>query len=241
MIKIFRRIRQSLLSEGKTGRYFKYAIGEIILVVIGILIALQVNKWNDARNLYSKEVTYLREVKNNLEFDLTHEINPALLHLQNMLRADSVFNIHIKTTDQGISPDSVRRLIWEISYDWDILFNTSGYENLISVGIDLISNDSLRSSISTLYSYDYLYIQDYQSDVDKFTTEQYKPMFYEKMYNWPTDSIEKVRRVEKWKQDEILRSKFRMLRDYVRNREFQLNAVKPKVEKLIKNIEKYID
>ena len=42
MIKFFRRIRQNLLSEGKTGKYLKYAIGEIILVVIGILIALQI-------------------------------------------------------------------------------------------------------------------------------------------------------------------------------------------------------
>ena len=46
MIKFFRKIRQNLLSEGKTGKYLKYAIGEIILVVIGILIALQINNWN---------------------------------------------------------------------------------------------------------------------------------------------------------------------------------------------------
>jgi len=51
MIKFFRKIRQNLLSEGKTGKYFKYAIGEIILVVIGILIALQINNWNQQRIL----------------------------------------------------------------------------------------------------------------------------------------------------------------------------------------------
>jgi hypothetical protein len=43
MIKFFRKIRQNLLSEGSTGRYFKYALGEIVLVVLGILIALQIN------------------------------------------------------------------------------------------------------------------------------------------------------------------------------------------------------
>lgn len=48
MIKFFRRIRQHLLMENKTGKYFKYAIGEIILVVIGILIALQINNWNQS-------------------------------------------------------------------------------------------------------------------------------------------------------------------------------------------------
>jgi hypothetical protein len=49
MIKFFRKIRQNILSEGKTGKYFKYAIGEIVLVVIGIVIALQLNNWNESR------------------------------------------------------------------------------------------------------------------------------------------------------------------------------------------------
>ena len=47
MINFFRRIRYNLLSENKAGRYLKYAVGEIVLVVIGILIALQVNNWNE--------------------------------------------------------------------------------------------------------------------------------------------------------------------------------------------------
>jgi Family of unknown function (DUF6090) len=55
MIKLFRHIRLSLVNEGKTTRYFKYAFGEIILVVIGILIALQVNNWNNARLNKKKE------------------------------------------------------------------------------------------------------------------------------------------------------------------------------------------
>jgi len=49
MLKSFRKIRQNFLSEGKTGKYLKYAIGEIILVVIGILIALQINNWNEEK------------------------------------------------------------------------------------------------------------------------------------------------------------------------------------------------
>jgi len=49
MIKFFRKIRQNLLLEGRTSKYFKYAVGEIILVVIGILIALSINNWNEIR------------------------------------------------------------------------------------------------------------------------------------------------------------------------------------------------
>jgi hypothetical protein len=49
MIKLFRKIRYDLMAKNKTGKYFKYAIGEIVLVVIGIIIALQINNWNENR------------------------------------------------------------------------------------------------------------------------------------------------------------------------------------------------
>ena len=71
MIKFFKKIRQNLLSEGKTGKYFKYAIGEIILVVIGILIALSINNWNEDRIIIKNQEKYLvllkKEVQNNIQ------------------------------------------------------------------------------------------------------------------------------------------------------------------------------
>src|SRR6056297_1334171 len=69
MIKFFRKIRQNLLSEGKTGKYFKYAIGEIILVVIGILIALQINNWNEARKKKQVEKQVLISLFQEVEKD----------------------------------------------------------------------------------------------------------------------------------------------------------------------------
>ena len=70
MIKFFRNIRKKLLAEGKTTNYLKYAIGEIILVVIGILIALQINNWNQDRLDRNFETVMLKEVKSSLESDL---------------------------------------------------------------------------------------------------------------------------------------------------------------------------
>ncbi|MDG5492015.1 DUF6090 family protein [Psychroserpens sp. SPM9] len=79
MIKFFRKIRQNLLSEGKTekpasrtGRYFKYAIGEIILVVIGILIALQINNWNENKKTEHQLNNIYKEVELNLKSDLSN-------------------------------------------------------------------------------------------------------------------------------------------------------------------------
>ena len=67
MLKIFRRIRQNLLMENKTGKYLKYAIGEIVLVVIGILIALQINNWNEVRKLNIKQSIYLNGLKTDFK------------------------------------------------------------------------------------------------------------------------------------------------------------------------------
>ncbi len=72
MIKFFRKIRQNLLSENKTGKYLKYAFGEIILVVIGILIALYINNWNENRLEKSELTNYFKQIKTELESDITH-------------------------------------------------------------------------------------------------------------------------------------------------------------------------
>jgi len=71
MIKFFRHIRQTLLMENKTSKYFKYAIGEIVLVVIGILIALQINNWNDEKKENKELNSYLAKISNNIQLDIT--------------------------------------------------------------------------------------------------------------------------------------------------------------------------
>jgi hypothetical protein len=70
MIKFFRRIRQKLLTENKFSKYMIYAIGEIILVVIGILIALQINNWNSYTKDRQKEKIYLNNIKRDLNNQL---------------------------------------------------------------------------------------------------------------------------------------------------------------------------
>ncbi len=84
MIKFFRHIRQNLIMENKTGKYLKYAIGEIILVVIGILIALQINNWNEIRKNDEKEALLIKNIIEDLSSDTIH-INQALNELEEQL------------------------------------------------------------------------------------------------------------------------------------------------------------
>lgn len=84
MIKFFRKIRQQLLSENKFSKYFIYAIGEIFLVVIGILMALQLNNLNQQKGIHKKQEKHLRLVKgemiNNLkELKNTDEIRLSIM------------------------------------------------------------------------------------------------------------------------------------------------------------------
>ena len=87
MIKFFRHIRKTLLMENKTSKYFKYAIGEIILVVIGILIALQINNWNEERKQHQQAIQYLKEFKKDLESD-TLQFNYMIRLLEVNVKAE---------------------------------------------------------------------------------------------------------------------------------------------------------
>ena len=90
MIKLFRNIRQRLLSEGKTGKYFKYAIGEIILVVIGILIALQINNANENRKSAQQEKTYYCKIAEDLQVDIQN-IDSSLVSIDKRLESTERF------------------------------------------------------------------------------------------------------------------------------------------------------
>jgi hypothetical protein len=147
MITFFRKIRQQLLSQNRVTRYIAYALGEIFLVTIGILIALQVNTWNENRKNQNKEAGILKDL--HREFLLNKEsVRAAVEHHQTILEAIN------KILDEMGEPNP------ELSEtQMDSLLNlTLDYENyspsqtviaeLISSGnTTLISSDTLRTLI----------------------------------------------------------------------------------------------
>ncbi|WP_250435890.1 DUF6090 family protein [Hanstruepera flava] len=145
MIKFFRKIRQQLLSEGKTGKYLKYAIGEIILVVIGILIALQINNWNDVRKDRQRERIILKQLhsgflENKRLFD--YGIDLYKNKLEGCDKAISFFNLPENEQADSLSKRENLQKIFE-SYSYN---PSSGLiESLLnSSSIEVIQSDSLK-------------------------------------------------------------------------------------------------
>ena len=92
MIKFFRKIRQNMIKENRISKYMLYAIGEIILVVIGILFALQINNWNLKNNSDQLANVYLIDFKHDLETDIASLKNRITINKALSKTIDSIFS-----------------------------------------------------------------------------------------------------------------------------------------------------
>ena len=148
MIKVFRRIRQKLLLHNKTATYLLYAIGEIILVVIGILIALQFNNWNEGRKNQQELDNILVNIVNDLKTD-TLSAN-AVIKLYDSIEANSKRIIAKEVTLENQEKFPLVRSLVSVYSPFNI--QTKGFEKIkrFSNQND-IKNDSLVSSISQFY------------------------------------------------------------------------------------------
>jgi hypothetical protein len=138
--------------ENKTGKYFKYAIGEIILVVIGILIALQINNWNEKTKADKKEVAILNSLKSELTTtleELNHDYTSIKLFHKSTLKVQSYLKV------KPVIADSMYRQFF-LAYAFANFFpKTSTYETFKSGNLELIQSDSLRALITDVYEAGY--------------------------------------------------------------------------------------
>lgn len=151
MIKFFRNVRHTLINEGKTSKYLKYAIGEIILVVIGILIALSINNWNEQRKNNIEEKAILESLDENFvsakrqsEALISDEdqLKKSLIHILGLDDNDTEININ------GFSNTFISNAIWDIQDNLPVI-NT--YFNLKNTNrINLIQNKEIIEKFTEL-------------------------------------------------------------------------------------------
>ncbi|MDT0620742.1 DUF6090 family protein [Croceitalea vernalis] len=149
MIKFFRQIRQKLLSENKFSKYLLYAIGEIVLVVIGILIALQINIWKEYRKDREKEKIILNDLAENIKINIkTFQNDLDSLHEWNL---SSEIVIQSITNELPYSNTLKQHFHSARITKQNLLPSKAGYEGYKDQGLDIITNKVLSSEIIKLY------------------------------------------------------------------------------------------
>jgi hypothetical protein len=151
MIKFFRKIRYDLMGKNKTGKYFKYAIGEIILVVIGILIALQINIWNQSRKEKAKEIKYLTSIKSDLIEQLQYINIQKEYELSYINAANPVIDYYNKHSRFSLDTVFFENITILNSRKTFITTDPTFIDLVSSGNINLIHNDILKKKIISYY------------------------------------------------------------------------------------------
>ena len=151
MIKVFRNIRQNMLSQGKNGkpalpagRYLKYAFGEIVLVVLGILIALSINNWNENRKERAQELAILRQLRTEFNSNLDQLDQKITIRKEKISSTLKLFNFidHPGQRTKDSIDMHVGRTLTYTTFD-PIVNDLASSGNL-----RLIKNDSLKQYLS---------------------------------------------------------------------------------------------
>jgi len=129
-------------------KYFKYALGEVILVVIGILLAFAINSWNEERKEVHRQVKTLEDLKDDLQMNVINTkqglhyiklFENCSLALMDIIDNDASYETHMDT------------IFGQFHNVWDPDFSNGAYENLKSQGVNLVSNDSLKRNIVDIF------------------------------------------------------------------------------------------
>ena len=152
MIKFFRRVRQRLLTQNKFSKYILYAIGEILLVVIGILIAVQINAWYQKRTIKINEINTLSQLNIDLKENLKEISGIYEMIEASNVSGDKILN-HLEYKSEVT--DSLR--YWIEEFAMSNIFNNANttYKNLENSENNIISSDSLRLRITLMYETDF--------------------------------------------------------------------------------------
>ena len=146
MIKFFRKIRQNLLMENKTGKYFKYAIGEILLVIIGILIAVSINGWNEDRKLAIEEQSLLKDLKQEMDLNLKSLEIVIAQHEESFKAAEEMMKLfRDRDAFDKMPAKTFQQLTWQMEKNSTYDPQSGILNSLINSGrLSLFSNKELK-------------------------------------------------------------------------------------------------
>ncbi len=148
MIKFFRKIRYDLMEKNKTGKYLKYAIGEIVLVVIGILIALQINNANENRKITETKKEYYRQILLDLDKEIDN-INSRIIFLDTCILSSDNYFKYLKTPN--LKPIQLINQLINVEFNFEyISFNTNTIQTLESTGEIKFIPENIRNAIIEL-------------------------------------------------------------------------------------------
>ena len=162
MTTLFRDMRKNFMHNGKLQKYMLYSAGEILLIVVGILLALQVNNWNEGRKQKKEEKKVLQEIKEGIELDRIDiqgnigAYSSSLQSIQILLQAIREDRSYHDSLSTHFSNSLIRTVLTSNEGNFDVL-KMKGY--------DLISSNQLRQKIITLYDNRYDLIQEVQNGI----------------------------------------------------------------------------
>lgn len=145
MLFLLRKIRRKLMQENKFTTYLLYAVGEIVLVMIGILLAVQIGEWNDGQLEKKEEVRTLLSLKEDF-LQSRINVDSTLLEQSKVVRRLSKLNKILIIGDRSVSPDSLAEFVYMGAFSyWKVEPTKGTYDALISAGkIDLLKNIELK-------------------------------------------------------------------------------------------------
>ena len=163
MINFFRKIRKKLADDNKPLKYMRYAIGEIILVVIGILIALQINNWNEQRKTINKEKGYIRSIYQDFQKDLNRiNISSAMLTKQYKYGIEVLKALEQKESKAMDSIDITNKAGWELTQIIPMVREANTWDDLTVKGIETyMIKDSLTQLLDGFYA-------NYDTQIERF-------------------------------------------------------------------------
>jgi len=173
MILFMRRIRQRLLADRRFTKYLVYVVGEIVLIVVGILIALSIDNWNNDNQERETEIAILEEMKNNLKIDL-NDIRLNIYLNKTSLRANNQVLASLEDTRSEI--DSLNFHYAHLTLTTMLDINNSSYENLKSFGFHIIKNDSLRIKITEHYTITYVFLSNMENIIYSIQSDKVLPL-----------------------------------------------------------------